>query len=105
MPNSPLTVARNGPILDLSWGPSCGAEDIDYAVYEGTLDDPGSHVLRTCTTGGATDWTLDPQPRDSYYLVVPSDGATEGSYGADNLTGERPVSGTPCAAQILGTCP
>ena len=39
-----------------------------------------------------------------YFLVVPNDGSTEGSYGGLNPPGERPQSLAPCATQSLGNC-
>jgi hypothetical protein len=106
--NCGLRVAKNpGNLVTLDWAGSCSAADNDYSVYEGVLGNFTSHapVPGLCSTVGLKTATFSQSATDSYYLVVPSDGATEGSYGADDLTGERPVSGTPCAAQILGSCP
>ena len=106
--NCGLRVNKNvGGTLTLDWAGSCSAADTDFGVYEGVLGNFTSHVPvpGMCSTAGLKTATFNCPANDSYYLVVPSDGSTEGSYGGDSLTGERPVSGTPCAAQILGTCP
>jgi len=107
--NCGLRVAKNGGAsVTLGWAGSCSAADTDFGVYEGTIGGNfTSHipVPGMCSTLGAKTATFNASAGDRYFLVVPSDGSTEGSYGGDDITGERPVSATPCAAQILGECP
>ena len=105
VPGTPLTLdlLPNGD-LTLAWGASCIANDGDYAIYEGTLGTFTSHLPKSCDTGGATTTTVTPAPGSTYYIVVPRNGAREGSYGLDS-TGERPPSGTACLVQSIGTCP
>jgi hypothetical protein len=98
--------------LDLSWGASCIATDFDYVVYEGVIEDFTSHVpvaAPNCTTGGATSATITPGTGNRYYLIVPlSSTGFEGSYGFESdgtTTTTRPASLSPCAAQIVGSCP
>jgi len=95
------------PSVTLTWGASCSSADTDYEVYEGVLGNWYSHVPVTwlCSTAGALSATFDASAGDRYYIVVPTDGATEGSYGVDGTSAERPVSGSSCAPQSLGTCP
>ena len=103
-----LTVTKNAaPSITLNWAPSCSAADNDYEVYEGDIGNWYSHlqVGGLCTTGGATTATFNAGPNDHYYLVVPTDGSTEGSYGLDGASAERPASTAPCVAQSIGTCP
>ncbi len=97
----PLTIApAAGGDLTLSWGASCAATDTDYAVYEGTLGAPfASHVPVTCSTGGATTWTFTPSAGDHYYLVVPRNGVSEGSYGHGSSLVPRPPSTAACLPQ------
>ncbi|MCH7780338.1 MAG: hypothetical protein IH848_05775 [Acidobacteria bacterium] len=106
--NCGLRVAKStGGSVTLNWAGSCSSGDTDYGVYEGTIGSFMGHipVPGLCSTAGAKNATFNPIAGNRYFLVVPSDGSTEGSYGGDDITGERPVSATPCAAQILGDCP
>lgn len=98
---TPLTMGKSGPDVSLSWGASCVASDSDYEVYEGTLTDFSSHVSRTCSTGGATAWTLTPAAGSRYYLVVPRSVDREGSYGVDGAGAARAAAGLPCLPQAL----
>jgi len=95
-----------GNAVALNWAGSCSVGDNDFGVYEGTIGNWTDHapLPGLCTTGGLTNTILGIPPADVYYLVVPNDGSNEGSYGADDITGERPVSPAPCLAQSLGTC-
>lgn len=99
----PLTVApAAGGQITLSWGTSCAATDTDYEVYEGTIGAPfTSHVPVTCTTGGATTWTLTPSSGNTYYYVVPRNPAAEGSYGRRSDGTARPPSAAACIPQQL----
>jgi hypothetical protein len=98
---------NGGPSVTLNWNPSCSSADTDYGVYEGNLGSWYSHfeVPSLCTTAGVTSATFNFGAGNHYYLVVPSDGSTEGSYGTDSSVLERPASTTPCMTQSLGTCP
>jgi len=103
-----LTVNKNAaPSITVDWFASCSAADVDYGVYEGTIGNWYSHVPVTglCLTGGATSATFNAGPGNHYYLVVPTDMVTEGSYGKDSALVERPASTTPCAVQSIGSCP
>lgn len=100
-----LTPAPLGQVA-LTWGASCVATDNDYAVYRGRMGDFRSHVPVQCSTGGATNATIDLDAEDSYYLVVPNDSYQEGRYGRSG-TGELiPAGPTSCypAAPVSG-CP
>jgi hypothetical protein len=106
VPGSPLIVESGiGGAINLYWSPSCRSTDVDYGVYEGTLGDFTSHVPRACSTSGMTTATIVPGAGNMYYLVVPHDGAVEGSYGKDSASVERPASQSACFAQSIGTCP
>ena len=101
----PLTVDKSGDDIVLSWGHSCLASDGDSEVYEGTIGTFTSHVPVTCATGGALAWTLTPAAGNRYYLVVPTNGVGEGSYGVDGASVERPPSLSACRAQSIDACP
>ena len=111
---SPLIVTKSGSNLVFSWGkPSIACNPTDYAVYVGdltTLRTTGySHnTVLTCSAGG-TSYTISlSDPRigaASYFLVVATDGASEGSYGKKTDGTERPVSAAACVAtQDLNSC-
>jgi len=102
---SNLTVApATGGMITLTWDASCNAADSDYAIYEGTVGDSTSHVLRYCSTGGATTMSLVPAAENTYYLVVPRSADREGSYGADSAGVERPAAAAACVPRQVGTC-
>ena len=97
------------PMITLDWGNSCSKIDTDYAVYEGPIGAPfNTHlpVSAPLCAVGATTATFTPAAGSIYYLVVPTAGTSEGSYGAKtNVPTERPRSTAPCVpAQSLGTC-
>jgi hypothetical protein len=96
-----------GSSIELDWGTSCAVGDTAYAVYEGTVGNWYSHSPLTglCPNGGGTSATFVPAAGDTYYLVVPTAGTSEGSYGEDSSSTERPVSAAACApSQVLGIC-
>ncbi len=112
---SPLTLAKSGDDLILSWGvPSSTCLPADFAVYRGSLESLQGGVydhdtVLTCAAGGASLGIGIADPRlgtADYFLVVATDGGEEGSYGRDSLQIERPVSSAAaCAvAQDLTTC-
>lgn len=108
-PGVPLQVAKDAldpGRLDLSWGDSCGAAQVDFAVYEGALGNWYSHAPRLCTTGGAlTAEDLQPAAGDRYFLVVPLAPAAEGSYGTSSSGAEIPQGAGAClAAQDTTPC-
>jgi murein DD-endopeptidase MepM/ murein hydrolase activator NlpD len=89
----------------LAWGPSCIAGDDDYEVYAGSLGDFTGHEPVACSTGGATNLTFAPAAGGRYFLVVPANGAAEGSYGPDSEGAERPPSASACLGQLTAPCP
>jgi hypothetical protein len=96
----------NGIELDLAWNGSCGGQAMDYAVYEGAIGSWYSHVVKQCSTGGATAITISPDVGNRYYLVVPLGTTSEGSYGRTSSGAERPAAASAClAAQDLAACP
>lgn len=99
-----LVLSKIGSDLQLSWNPSCLATDTDYEIYEGDLGSWASHDPYTCSTSGATSWPVTPRSTDSYYLVVPTNGFREGSYG-QNSFGPRPPSTSICRVQQVAGCP
>jgi hypothetical protein len=85
--------------VDLVWTPpaGCGHPE-DYGIYEGEIGDWDSHTAVACTD--ALDDLRERIPLsdgDRYYLVVPLGSTSEGSYGQDSESNERP----PASA---GTC-
>jgi len=95
VPGVPLLVDKaTGAEITLSWGSSCAVGDTDYEIYQGEIGDYYSHVkMDPCSTAGATFATFAPLPSVStYYLVVPTNGTNEGSYGLRSDNTERPQS-------------
>ena len=104
----PLTVSLAAGSLTLSWGTSCATTDSDYEVYEGTLGQPFAynHSEKLCTTGGATTATFVAPAGSVYYLVVPKNTVSEGSYGHASSGSEIPQGSSACLPQqIAVTCP
>lgn len=102
-----LTVNKAaGSGIDLAWYPSCSVDDIDYGVYEGTIGNWTDHqpVTGLCMAGGLTA-SFTPGTGSHYYLIVPTNGPVEGSYGQDSTSAQRPASTSPCTVQVLGSCP
>jgi len=101
----PLTFERGtAGDLVLRWGDSCLPTDTDYAVYEGAFGDFTSHVPVTCSTAGATTATITPSLGSAYYLIVPNNGTSEGSYGVRSDLTERPAGSGACEPQSVGVC-
>jgi hypothetical protein len=92
-----------GGSLRLSWGESCNSCDSDYGIYEGDLGDFTSHQLKSCSTGGLTQAAISPDAGDTYYLIVPSNGLAEGSYG-HATSGERLPGGPACLPHAPAPC-
>jgi len=102
-----LFVDKVGASIELDWGTSCSAGDTAYAVYQGLVGTWYSHIPvgGLCPNGGATAATFVPGADNYYYLVVPTAGTSEGSYGEDSTPAERPISTAACApGQVLGNC-
>ncbi len=101
----PLTLSKpGGGQMRLSWGASCSGGDSDYAVYEGPIGSFASHTPKECSTSGTTtrDYALDPS--SVYFLVVPTTGFREGSYGLDGDGAERAAASAACEVQVTGAC-
>jgi len=105
VPGTPLTVAKgSGADLTLAWGASCSSQDTDYEIYEGTIGDFSVHTPIACSTGGATQVAVTPDPDSHYYLVVPHNFAVEGSYGTDDAGQERQPGSGACLPRLIGGC-
>ncbi len=105
---TPLTVKLAAGTLSLAWGGSCATADTDYEVYEGTLVQPFAynHAQKFCTTGGATSSIFPAPAASTYYLVVPKNTVSEGSYGKATGGAERPQGVPACLPQQIAlTCP
>lgn len=105
---TPLTVGLAAGNLTLSWGGSCAGGDSDYEVYEGTLAGPFlyNHTEKLCSTGGATTATFAAPAVSTYYLVVPKNAVSEGSYGRSSGGAERPQGSPACVPQVIAlACP
>jgi hypothetical protein len=108
VPGVPLTVSLSAGSMTLNWGSSCAVGDTDYEVYEGALTGPFTytHAEKLCTTGGLTATTFPAPAGNAYYLIVPRDGVSEGSYGQRSGGAELPQGTSACLPQqIAAACP
>ena len=106
VPGAPLMVMTGpGGTIELTWGDSCAAGDTDFAVYQGTLGTYYSHASFMCTTSGSTSVNFLPSSGSKYYLVVPTNGTVEGSYGFNSAGVEIPAGVSPCHPSASPTCP
>ena len=100
--NPPLMIRKNAATpqhLDLSWGDSCGPDQDDFAVYEGTIGTWYGHTKKLCTSAGALGVSdVNPSAANSYYLVVALSTTSEGSYGTNSAGAETPVGLSTCRA-------
>lgn len=104
LPGTPLTIGKaEDGMIRLSWGGSCLAGDGDYTIYQGDLGNFTSHTAKVCSTLGALTRTLLPADGDSYYLVVPNNGAREGGYG-NGAAGARSPGLFTCLNQAVSSC-
>jgi len=107
-PGVQLSLAKaGGGTLTLSWGASCQAGDTNYGIYEGSLGSFAGHVSTTCDTGGSTTSPVVPLAGDRYFVVVPNNASSEGSYGLSSSGVERATSAAACRPQNIGVpvCP
>lgn len=107
VPGAPMTVVKlPGGQIQLDWSASCLPDD-DYAVYEGQLGRFYSHAPVVCSTGGATGAAVQPGFDGAYYLVAPTRGGFEGSYGKNSDGEERPRRCGACFPRALSdpVCP
>lgn len=104
IPNT-LMVAKSAGNPELSWtapGGSCVVSS--YGVYRGALPWASyDHASLSCTVGGTT-YTDASATDNYYYLVVPANHNSEGSYGTDSFGAQIPQAATPCIIQDLTVC-
>jgi hypothetical protein len=96
--------------IELTWDASCAAGAEDYGIYEGTIGSWYDHVQIDCAdAGGDRTEEVTPAPSSHYYLVVPFQSASEGSYGLNSALVERPQAALPgdrcIVPQTLTPCP
>jgi hypothetical protein len=103
-PLAQLRLGKHGSVLSMSWGASCASGDDDYAIYQGQLQNIGTHVPATCSTAGLKTHSLPMPPGNTYYLVVPNTGRVEGSYGTTSAGQERAQGSPACLPRLVGPC-
>lgn len=75
-----------------------GGGDVS-GTFQGTADfDPLACNVFATSAGRV------PSAGNRYYLVVPSEGTVDGSYGVDGYGNERPPSAAACRPQSFDTC-
>jgi hypothetical protein len=104
-----LTLTKSGNAPRLQWqvpGGTCAVTG--YGIYRGTFPIfPYNHQSLDCTVT-VLNYTDGSAGGNQYYLVVPLNTYTEGSYGAradGSTTTERPPASSPCKPQCLLACP
>jgi hypothetical protein len=93
--------------LILQWEADCQGGAQDYAIFEGQLGAPASHIAIDCSDDGADrSEEITPASGNRYYIVVPLDPQYEGSYGVDSAGVERPPGSLTCRPlRIVSACP
>lgn len=96
----------------LSWSASCSEGTSNYGIYEGTIGTWYSHTFVDCDDAiPLLTEQITPAAGSHYYLVVPLNPQTEGSYGQrrDNpipTFTERPIGAAQCiTVQTVTPCP
>lgn len=107
---APLTLARSGDDLVLSWSESCSGLATSYAIYEGSLaalrDGVWSPFPLTCAGSTSGTQAVTPGPGDTYYLVAPLTAGAEGGMGFDGGGVPRGLPEPSCAPrEAESTCP
>ena len=84
------------------------SSDTDYVVYAGPMPLFGLHEPVTCTTMELLEHRFLPPSGDTFFIVVPHNGANEGSHGTQKINFqavERTPSPATCYPQQIGDCP
>ena len=87
-----------GGYLDLTWSQDCGGGS-HYGIYRGDLAaglSSMSAVTGFCAVGGTSASIPAGSGSAEFFLVVPSVGGFEGSYGTDSAGISRPPALLPC---------
>ena len=74
------------------------------APMAGHLLDSPDHAAVSCSTGGATTFGFEPGTGNNYYLVVPTNGSFEGSYGMASDGIPRGQGASACVPMDAGVC-
>jgi polyhydroxybutyrate depolymerase len=102
-----LRVTRGaGGQLDLRWAGDCGSAG-RYVVYRGDLNVGLSSAAAEpglCDVSETSAAINEGAGRADFFLVVPNDGAFEGSYGRDSAGALRPASGACYTPAPPDTC-
>ena len=100
-----LLVSKFFSAIVLNWSAVTGSCDVTgYGVYRGSLPWTGyNHASRTCSASCCT-YSDFSAPENSYYLVIPLNPTSEGSYGTDSSGSERPQGFSPCNSQNSNPC-
>lgn len=95
---------RAADAITVNYGPACSATD--HAIAYGDLTrialESYSWSGRECAVGtsGSYFWPQAGLPASTFFVVVGTDGADEGSYGKDGRKSERPEDTTPSPCQV-----
>ena len=96
-----LQVDKAGGSLHLTWSPDCGG-GTHFGVYRGSLAAGLSSISPAtgfCAVTGTEALVPAGSDAGEFFLVVPSVGGFEGSYGVDSLGRPRPAASQACFPQ------
>ena len=77
----------------------------DFAVYRGTVGAFTDYASLTCSTARQQTYLATATPGSTFFLVVPTTTAVEGSYGRTSGGAERPPAAVPCKPHDPDVCP
>ena len=100
-----LVMGKSPGVLTLDWNRSCLFNEIDWAIYEGTIGNWGASFARACSTNQGNFYSVPVPSFSAFYLVVPKNGGREGSYGKTSAGLERPPAVNACLPQNVAACP
>ncbi len=100
-----LFLNKSGNNIVLNWqepGGTCSVTS--YGIYRGSLPFVDyNHAYLECDVS-TTSFTDQNTPESYYYLVVPNNSSSEGSYGLKSNQEQRPNAASPCRQQDITSC-
>ncbi len=99
-----LTISKSGTSLNLSWqAPGGTCDTTKYGVYRGTLPLTSyNHAYLDCNVN-STSFSTSQDTGSYYFLVVPQNSSSEGSYGHKSNGDEIDRAASPCVSNYNTT--
>jgi len=110
VPGTPMTVQKNGNLLDIAWDVSSCAASPFYNIYAGTLGNFSLVTEATCALPNTGTATISLAGERAWFVLAGADGSSVGSFGRHSGGPERVLTDwdTACAELIQDTsqtCP